>query len=150
MDNRKFKIYTMKKLLIIAIMLVGLVSCTKTKEEKMQENITNELLQIMDDPSTFQFVSMEINKTFTVGERKKVMNDERLKKAEELGMTGLVKQTKKEMEFLKYKDDNMEGVYYVRFTARGSNKFGAIIKATYSATVLNDDDRTVAHFKQMN
>ena len=140
----------MKKLLIIAIMLVGLVSCTKTKEEKMQENITNELLQIMDDPSTFQFVSMEINKTFTVGERKKVMNDERLKKAEELGMTGLVKQTKKEMEFLKYKDDNMEGVYYVRFTARGSNKFGAIIKATYSATVLNDDDRTVAHFKQMN
>ena len=140
----------MKNILIIAILFVGLVSCTQTKEEKMQENITNELLQIMDDPSTFQFVSMEINKTFTVGERKKIMNDEHLKKVTELGMTESIEQTKKEIEFLKYKDDNMEGVYYVRFIARGSNKFGAIIKATYSATVLNDDNRTVVHFKQMN
>jgi len=40
----------------------------------------------------------------------------------------------------------MEGVYYVRFIARGSNKFGAIIKVTYSTTVLNDDNRTVVHF----
>ena len=118
----------MKNILIIAILFVGFVSCTKTKEEKMQENITNELLQIMDDPSTFQFVSMEINKTITVGERKNVMNEDKLKKAIELGMTGLAEQTKKEIEFLKYKDDNMDAVYYVRFIARGSNKFGAIIK----------------------
>lgn len=140
----------MKKLLIFALVFILLVSCAQTKEEKMQENITNELLQIMDDPSSFQFVSMEINKTFTVGERKKVMNEDKLKRVIELGMTDAVEQTKKEIEFLKYKDDNMEGVYYVRFIARGSNKFGAIIKATYSATVLNDDNRTVVHFKQMN
>jgi len=140
----------MNKILIIVFMIIGLVSCTQTKEEKMQESITNELLQRMDDPSKFQFVSMEINKIFTVGERKKVMNEERLKRVTELGTTEAIEQTKKEIEFLKFKDDNMEGVYYVKFIARGSNKFGAIIKATYSATVLNDDNRTVVHFKQMN
>jgi len=43
-----------------------------------------------------------------------------------------------------------EAVYYVDFVARGSNKFGAIIKGKYSATVLNDENRTVVHFKSMN
>ena len=116
----------------------------------MQENITAELKNLMDDPSTFEFVSMNIKKTFTVGERKKVMNEESLKRKIELGMTDLVEQTKKEIENLKDKDDNLEAVYYVDFIARGSNKFGAIIKSRFSATVLNDEKLTVVHFKTMN
>ncbi len=140
----------MKKLLIYTSAFILLVSCTQTKEEKMQENITNKLLQLMDDPSTFQFVSMDINKTFTVGERKKIINEEYLKEVTELGMTDAIEQANIEIEFLKYKDDNMEGVFYVRFVARGSNKFGTIIKTKYTATVLNDDNRTVVYFKQMN
>ena len=139
----------MNRIALVLILLM-LISCSKTKEEMMQSNITAELLNVMDDPSTFEFVSMNIKKTITVGERRKFMNEDKLKDVVRLGAKDLEEQMKKEIEFLKYKDDNLEAVYYVDFIARGSNKFGAIIKANYSATVLNDDNLTVVHFKSMN
>ncbi len=137
------------KLLLLAFTLLLVISC-QTKEQLMQKNITAELLNVMDDPSTFEFVSMNIKKTITVGERRKFMNEDKLKDVVRLGAKDLEEQMKKEIEFLKYKDDNLEAVYYVDFIARASNKFGAIIKVKYSATVLNDDNLTVVHFKSMN
>lgn len=157
----KLKINTMKKLTLIIGLLI-FTSCTKTKEEKMQESISTEFKKDMNDPSTFEFVSMNIAKTFTAGERKKVMNEasikemeKSLKEREAYGMDNtsyklLLEQTKKETEFLKSKDDNFEAVYYIDFVARGSNSFGAIIKKDYSATVLNDGSFTVVHLKSMN
>ena len=150
------------KRIVFLLGLLLLISCSKSKEEMMKSNITSDLKKVIDDSSTFEFVSMNIKKTITVGERKKVMNEGRLIELEDLykkrGWCGdpteeiqkMLNQQKMEMEFLKNKDDNLEAVYYVDFIARGSNKFGAIIKANYSATVLNDDNLTVVHFKSMN
>ena len=138
----------MKKIVFILVSL--LITSCQTKEELMQKNITTEFKKVMDDPSTFEFVSMNIKKTITVGERKKFMNEDELKDVIRLGMDDLEEQMKKEIEFLKYKDNNLEAVYYVDFVARGSNKFGAIIKSKYSATVLNDENLTVVHLKSMN
>ena len=151
----------MKKLTILFVAVL-FISCTKTKEEKMQENITTEFKKDMNDPSTFEFVSMSIKKTFTVGERKKVMSEKRLKELEAMYKDAdwkgrpiddikiMLNQQKIEMKFLKNIDDNLEAVYYVDFVARGSNSFGAIIKNNYSATVLNDENLTVVHLKSMN
>ena len=69
----------------------------------MQGNITIELKKEMNDPSTFQFVSMGISKMITAGQRKKVMNKEKLKDIIELGMDDYVEQINTEIEFLKNK-----------------------------------------------
>ncbi|MDN3643748.1 hypothetical protein QWY87_13610 [Lutimonas halocynthiae] len=140
----------MKKVAIVFISILFFTSCQKSPEEKMKENITLELKQIMNDPSTFEFVSMEIKKTIKAGERKKTMNEAQLKRFTELGMTDLINQSKQEIPFLKNLDDDYDAVFYVDFVARGSNKFGGIITNKYSATVLNDENRTVVHFKPMN
>ena len=150
----------MKNLIYILFILftMTLVSCDKmkplSKEERMQKSITETFLIDMNDPSTYEFVSMEINKKFTVKERKLVMNDDKLTEIIDLKQRGgdvdhLIAQMKKEIDFLKYKDDNMEAVYYVRFKARGANSFGAIILSTYSATILNDENLTVVNLKKI-
>ncbi len=149
----------MKKLTILLSFLV-FVSCAKTKEQIMQESITVEFKKEMDDPSTFEFVSMSITEKITAGERKKIMNEKKLKEFEEMfnnsqsstnkkQIESILKQKKTEYEFLKSKDDSFEAIYYVGFVARGSNSFGAIIKNNYSAVVLNDEKFTVVHLKEM-
>lgn len=141
----------MKTIFTLLLGLLLLTSCQQSKGELMQENITIELKKTMNDPSTFQFVSMGISKTFTVAERKKTMNEEKLKELREKEyLNKFVPQVEKEVAFLKGKDDNMDAVFYVDFVARGSNSFGAIVKNNYSATVLNDENRTVVHFKSMD
>ena len=57
-------------------------------------------------------------------------------------------QYKTEFKFLQKQNENdKEAVYYVDFIARGENRFGAIVKNEYSASVLNDKNLTVVHFK---
>lgn len=150
----------MKKLLIllVAVLAFGLISCTKSKEERLNDSVSEAFKISMNDPSTFELVDAHINKTISVGERKKVMNEERLETLNKMykdkdwmgastdRVKKMINQTKTEIEFLKDKADDFEGVYYVRFTVRGSNSFGAIIKNTYSATVLNDEYLTVVHY----
>ncbi len=153
----------MNNLTIITIILLStLISCGKsetikepktfTKLENMQKSITDALLIDMNDPSTFEFVSIEVYKTFTVGERKEVINEEKLKRILELDQGGelMIPQVTQEIVFLSDKEDNIEAVYYVRFKARGSNKFGGIVLSTYSAVVLNDKDLTVVNLESFN
>ena len=136
------------KLLIVLFLSLTILSC-KDKQEIIKDNITTVLKEKMNNPDSFQFVSMKIKKTITVGERKKIMTSEKLKEVYDLmGESELYNQYKTEFEFLqKQNEDNKEAVYYVDFIARGENGFGAIIKNEYSATVLNDENLTVVHFK---
>ena len=138
------------------------ISCSESKEQKMLESIKTEFIKIMDDTSSYEFLDMKISKSITVGERKKVMNAQRLNELMDLrknfagiGMAtddiiSSEKQLKIEMEFLKEKDDADEAVYYVDFVVRSSNKIDTFIKKEYSATVLNDEQLTVVHLKNMN
>ncbi len=150
------------KYVVLILTLLIFISCSKTKEQKMQESIKTEFKKEKDSSSTYEFVNMEISKTISVGERKKVMNEQRLKELIdlrtnfiEIGMAvddilSSESQLKKEMEFLKNKDDNLIAVYYVDFVVQSSNKLGAVSKKDYSATVLNDEESTVVHLKSMN
>ncbi len=138
------------------------MSCSESKQHIMLESIKTELSKEMDDTSSYEILNMKIGKSIIVGERKKVMNAQRLKELIdlrknfiEIGMStddivSSEKQLKIEMEFLKEKDDADEAVYYVDFVVRSSNIIGTTIQTDYSATVLNDDQLTVVHLKSMN
>ena len=156
-----FKYVTVKYFVLI-LGLFLLISCSESKENKMYESIKTEFIKIMDDTSSYKFFNMKISKSISVGERKKVMNAQRLKELidlrknfAEIGMDtddiiASEKQLKIEMDFLKKKDDADEAVYYVDFVVQSSNKIDPIIKKEYSATVLNDEQLTVVHLKSMN
>jgi hypothetical protein len=128
----------------------------------MYESIKTEFIKLMDDTSSYEFLNMKISKSISVGERKKVMNAQRLKELIDLRNNFVAvgmdtndiitseKQLKIEMEFLKEKDDMDEAVYYVDFVVKSSNKIDPIKKMEYSATVLNDEQLSVVHLKSMN
>jgi len=136
-----------RKILILLTIFLTLISCTD-KQSVIKENITEILKEEMNNPDSFQFVSMKIKKTISVGERKEIITAEKLKKVyETLGDSKLFNQYKTEFEFLqKQTDDEKEAVYYVDFVVRGENSLGAI-KKEYSATVLNDEKLTVVNLK---
>ena len=141
----------MKKLLLLTLTLTLFISCAekeKTKEEKMRENIEAKLKPTMKDPASYEFVSMNIKKTFSVAERKKTVNEEQLNKIRELNKDvpspDLLNQIETEYAFLqKQTDENKDATYYVDFVAKGTNSFGGVIQNKYSATVVNDDNLTV-------
>ncbi|RTY80625.1 hypothetical protein EKL97_10165 [Flavobacterium sp. LS1P28] len=137
----------MKKVLIAVLCFVTLISCEK-KDEKMKENFTLKLKEQLKNPDSFEFVSMNISKTFTVKERKKTTTLESLNEIREINKQlpseDLLKHIETEYNFLeKQTDENKEAVYYVDFIAKGTNSFGGIIQSKYSATVLNDENLTV-------
>jgi hypothetical protein len=137
----------MKKVLIAVLCFVTLISCEK-KEDKMKENITSKLKEQLKNPDSFEFVSMNVSKTFTVKERKETTTKESLDNIREINKQlpseDLLKHIETEYNFLeKQTDENKEAVYYVDFVSKGTNSFGGIIQSKYSATVLNDDNLTV-------
>jgi len=145
----------MKKTILINCIILLLISCSekqKTKDELIKESIASELKKAMKDSESYEFVSMEITETFNVKQRKEIINEEKLNEikemSKEIDVTDLLNHTEKELAFLNKQTDNTkEAVYYVNFTAKGKNSFGATVKNDYSVTVLNDDIYTVLSLK---
>ena len=107
-----------------------------------------QLKEQLKNPDSFEFVSMNISKTFTVKERKQTTTLKSLNEIKEINKQlpseDLLKHIETEYNFLeKQTDENKEAVYYVDFVAKGTNSFGGIIQSKYSATVLNDENLTV-------
>jgi hypothetical protein len=56
----------MKSLFLSLLTLTLMTSCSETsKEDRMRENIEAILIPELNDPSSYEFVSMNINKTFS-------------------------------------------------------------------------------------
>jgi len=146
----------MKKLLTIFLTITLFVSCSDKegrKEKRMRQNIESKLKPMMNDPASYEFVSMTVNKTITVGERKEVITEEHLKEVrdlnERMSIPELLYRTEAEYDFLKNQPDNdMDAVYFVDFVAKGTNIYGGVIQSNYSATVINDDELTVINLKK--
>ena len=90
---------------------------------------------------------MNISKKFTAKERREIINEESLARAKNVG-GDTYEQYKTEFEFLKSLDDNEEAVYYIDFTAKGTNSFGATIQTNFSATVINNDEYSIVNLKK--
>ena len=157
-----------RKLLILLIISIVIISCKdkqevieekqevvkgkQDKQEIIKENITIVLKERMENPDSFQFVSMNTNKTISVEDRKKLITEENKQKVLELAgeNSEIYNQYKTEFAFLqKQKDNNKDAVYNIDFIAKVENKFGVIVKKKYLAIVLNDENFTVVHFKYL-
>lgn len=149
----------MKKLIFLSLVFFTLISCKESKDEIIKNNIANAISETFKDPASFVFVSMDLNKTETVGERKKIINDEQLQKVKslqsevkEIGMDTteadeLVKSTELEYNFLENQtDDNKPALFIYDFVCKGTNSYGGVIQSKYLVLVLNDENFSVLSF----
>ena len=135
-------------LIVLVVLFAACTENTKTKEQIIQENIAVKLKESMKDPESFEFVSMQITETFSVMDRRLLVNSEKVAEIKELGVPELLTTVENELSFLdKQTDENKEAMYYVSFVAKGVNSLGSIVSNEYSATVLNDELMTVTDLK---
>lgn len=118
-----------------------------TKDEIIKLNIANKLKQRLKNPDSYEFVSLNLAKSFTVKERKKTITKKDLEQLRELNKTisspDLLNRMEVEYSFLeKQRDVNKIALYRYDFIAKGTNSLGGIIQSKYSADVLNDNNYT--------
>ncbi|WP_149207885.1 hypothetical protein [Flavobacterium johnsoniae] len=148
----------------IILSLLFLISCKKeipekeiskkethkkeiTKDEIIKLNIENKLKQRLKNPDSYEFVSLNLAKSFTVKERKETITKKDLEQLRELNKTisspDLLNRMEVEYSFLeKQKDVNKIALYRYDFIAKSTNSLGGIIQSKYSADVLNDNNYT--------
>ncbi|WP_294959985.1 hypothetical protein [uncultured Flavobacterium sp.] len=148
----------------IILSLLFLISCKKespkkeipkketvkkeiTKDEIIKLNIENKLKQRLKNPDSYEFVSLNLAKSFTVKERKETITKKDLEQLLELNKTisspDLLNRMEIEYSFLeKQRDINKIALYRYDFIAKGTNSLGGIIQSKYSADVLNDNNYT--------
>lgn len=118
-----------------------------TKDEIIKLNIENKLKQRLKNPDSYEFVSLNLAKSFTVKERKETITKKDLEQLRELNKTipspDLLNRMEVEYSFLeKQRDINKIALYRYDFIAKGTNSLGGIIQSKYSADVLNDNNYT--------
>lgn len=143
-------------LFLLSFLLIALSSCNKSTEGKnkaediIKNNIELKLKETMNDPNSFEFVSMEITDTLSVRDRREFLNDEKYKNIIENPYTSsqMLFLVKELYTFLqKQTDEEKDAVYYIDYNIRGKNSFGAKVLSNYSVTVLNDEAYTVLLLK---
>lgn len=140
----------MKKILLLCLTLTILTSCKNevNKDDIIKEKIGNKLKERLKNPDSYEFVSMDLAKSFTVKERKETTTKADLEKMRELNKSvpspDLLNRMETEYSFLeKQTDENKTALYRYDFIAKGTNSFGGVIQSKYSADVLNDENFTV-------
>jgi hypothetical protein len=138
----------MKKLLSLFLITFVLISCNKNVDSLLKEKITQKIKPTFKNPDSFEFVSLEY-KTENVKTRKPKITKEKIESliGNEFGVE-LMERMKKEKLFLdKQTDENVVAVYLVKFIAKGTNSFGAIIQNEYNVEVLNDEEFSILSLK---
>ncbi|MFH6968324.1 MULTISPECIES: hypothetical protein [Flavobacterium] len=155
----------MKIKLLLLLSLIFLISCKKetpkikiskketpkieiSKDEIIKQNIENKLKGILKNPDSYEFVSLNLAKSFTVKERKENITKANLEEMRELNKTipsaDFLDRMETEYSYLeKQKDENKIALYRYNFVAKGTNSYGGIIQSKYSTDVLNDKNYTV-------
>lgn len=152
----------MKRYLILVLACLTIISCKEekkqSKEDIIQENITNQLKPTFKNPDSFEFVEMDLESKETVGERKKITNKEQVERIKDLydksgskDAKDLLDSVQKELEFLNNQsDDNKTAIFKYNFKVKGTNSFGGTIQSKYQARVLNDNNYTILSISRNN
>ncbi|GAA3769602.1 hypothetical protein [Flavobacterium ginsengiterrae] len=110
-----------------------IISCKKSKEENLKNEIENEIKTNLNDPSSYEFNYFHLDSVEHIVNKQ--MTAENLKEIENLQNQNNAK-SKKRIEFLKSQNQfyNLlnKNKYKGIFSFRGNNKFGAKILAEYS------------------
>lgn len=146
----------MKNLVLCLITAIFLIGCSNSSEtekqlprkERMKISAISAVKPTMKDPASFEFVSLSVTDSATVGERKEIVNEEELKKVMEFTLPEadeLKQQVQLEYDFLKNQtQEDKIAVYFIDMQAKGTNSFGGVIQNTFRLTLLNDSSFTVA------
>lgn len=139
--------------------MVLLASC-QSQESKINESITKEFKKIVNDPSKFELVSVEIIGEETMGDLKLggdneatllyyKFNSENKDDSSDTFFINLVSdklETNKKMyAFVKKRinDDEYVALYKLTVIVRATNDFGALIMKEFRVMLMNDEDFTV-------
>ena len=141
---------TLFPFLAAALMLSCSPSTSSTPEDQLRKNIETELFKVLNDPSSYEYVSMTTKRELTLKERCKTVNKKELQNYIEKGFNDAsINQIQKELAYYNTISDSAEIVLrYVTVTCRATNKFGAKILGDFSATVLANNE--VVRIKQMD
>ena len=126
------------------------VAVEKTSIEIMQKSIEEAIKKNMNDPSSFQFLSLRITNRVKVGKRKEFANEDTLNdlKNNPFSTQDFIDQVEAEMEYLKGKNDDEGAIIFVDYKIRGSNTSGVIVKEEYRIICLDDENSTVVSIKR--
>ena len=142
----------MKRIYFIFITSMLFVACESvlTKHDKIHASIENKFLELGFDESRFEIVEMTISKTFTVNERRNIIDLDHLKGLEVVvdHFPDLLKQARMEYNFLEGQNNgSKEATYYVDFLARVKDGSGKTDLKNYSAIILNDDKYSIVNIR---
>jgi hypothetical protein len=123
----------MKKTLFFISILFVMLSCKKSKEENLKNEIENEITTNLNDPSSYEFNYFHLDSVEYIVNKQMIR--ENLKEIENLEKQNN-KSSKRRIESLKgqnqYYNLLNKNKYKGVFSFRGNNKFGAKILADYS------------------
>ncbi|SHG21892.1 hypothetical protein [Flavobacterium defluvii] len=123
----------MKKILLFLSIFFLIISCKKSKEENLKNEIENEITTNLNDPSSYEFNYFHLDSVEYIVHKEIVA--ENLKEIDNL-QNQKNKRLEKRIEFLKSQNQfyNLlnKNKYKGIFSFRGNNKFGAKILAEYS------------------
>lgn len=142
--------------LVVLLGIIMTVRCSeavvieKTPIEIMQKRIEEAIKKDMNNPSSFQFLSLQITNRVKVGKRKEFANEDTLNdlKNNPYSTQDFIDQVEAEMEYLKGKSDDEGAIIFVDYKIRRSNTFGGIVKEEYRIICLDDENNTVVSVKR--
>ena len=125
------KLSKMRKLVVL-LGIIMTVRCSegvvvgKTPIEIMQKSIEEAIKKDMNDPSSFQFLSLQITNRVKVGKRKEFANEDTLNdlKNNPYSTQDFIDQIEAEVEHLKGKSDYEGAIIFVDYKIRRPNTFG--------------------------
>ncbi|MDP6921719.1 MAG: hypothetical protein QGH06_01980 [Lutibacter sp.] len=131
---------------LLFVFIIGILSACQNKERIMEKNISVKLKEQIDNPHGFKFVSMQIEKTFSVAERKEIITEDKLLEVAHLfGESDILNQYRTEFNFLQAQtDESSDAVYYVQCIIEEVNDQGTRTNI-YDVTVLNDAHLSVMY-----
>jgi hypothetical protein len=123
----------MKKTFLFFSLFFLMISCKKSKEENLKNEIENEITTNLNDPNSYEFNYFHLDSVEYIVHKKMIA--ENLKEIESLQNQNN-KRSERSIDFLKAQNKfyNLltKNKYKGIFSFRGNNKFGAKILAEYS------------------
>ena len=137
----------MKKSSLLILTLLSIISCDlkpKNPTEKLKEEAENMLKHNLNDPSSYEFVSFEID-TFEIQVARQRLNDLKtiLPKSKSEIQTEMINE---QMEVLKSKYDFKSTNVNYSLKYRAKNKFGALVLG--SSKVTSDKDFNLINLEE--
>lgn len=140
----------MKKIIIALVVLFAFFGCNKfrTPEQNLLANAEEELKKHMNDPSSYEFVSFQVDTMDTQFARERLIDLQ--KDISKYNNNAVINMIQNDINQLKaqYNFNDKSKVKY-KLEYRGKNSFGALILSRVYVVATNDDNLDFIEFKSV-